>query len=129
MTSDIKLPHYFLLIKVKYRRVLNTEIIQKEISKHYHWMQGNFDGWVHITANCFYFNSNVLKFELQYDWTPPQIFFCRHHVSQLFCHNVEGAHDIKWNWNFADFKCFYLSLPANFRPLDDHMISQIKKIN
>ena len=34
---------------------------------------------------------NVLKFELQYEWTPPKIFFCGHRVSQLFCHNVEGA--------------------------------------
>ena len=47
------------------------------------------------TANCFYFNLNVLKFELQYEWTPPQMLLCGYHVLQLFCHNVQGAHDIK----------------------------------
>ena len=57
-------------------------------------MQGNFYG-VHITAICFYLNLNVLKFELQCEWTPPQIFFCGYCDLQLFCHNVEGAHDIK----------------------------------
>ena len=35
MTSDIKLSHYFLLIKVKSIRILNNQIIQKKISKHH----------------------------------------------------------------------------------------------
>ena len=48
-----------------------------------------------FTGNCFYFDLNVLRFELQYKWTPPQIFFCGYRVLQLFCPNVEGAHDIK----------------------------------
>ena len=74
-------------------------------------MQGNFYGWVHVTANCFYFKLNVLKFKLQYEWTPPQMLFCGYHVWQLFCHNGEGAHDIKWEWNFADFRDFVLILP------------------
>ena len=66
-------------------------------------MQENFYDWVHITANCFYFDLNVLKFELQYEWTASQIFFCRYRVLQLFCHNVEGTHVIK-NWlNVANF--------------------------
>ena len=38
----------------------------------------------------FLFYLNVLLFELQHEWTPPQIIFCRHCVLQLFCHNVEG---------------------------------------
>ena len=42
----------------------------------------------------FSFSLNVLKFELQYEWAPPQIFFCGHRVLQLFCHNVGGGHDI-----------------------------------
>ena len=54
-------------------------------------MQGNLNGWVHITANCFYFNLIILKFELQYEWIPPQS------ILQVFCHNVEGAHDIKFS--------------------------------
>ena len=33
-------------------------------------MQENLNGLVHITADCFYFNLSVLKFELQYEWTP-----------------------------------------------------------
>ena len=36
---------------------------------------------------------NVLKFELQYEWIPPQLFFCGYRVLQLR-RNVEGAHDI-----------------------------------
>ena len=47
------------------------------------------------TYHCFYFNSNALKIELQYQWTPPQTFFCRYRLLQLFSHNVEGAYDIK----------------------------------
>ena len=57
-------------------------------------MQENFYSQVHITANCFYFNLNVLKFELQYEWISPQIFFSGYNVLQLFNHNVEGARDI-----------------------------------
>ena len=38
----------------------------------------------------------ILKFELQYAWMPPQIFFCGFRVLQLLCHNVEGVHDIKY---------------------------------
>ena len=49
----------------------------------------------HISANRFYFNLNVLKFELQYEWTPTQIFFCGYHVLQLLCHNGDGGNDIK----------------------------------
>ena len=33
MTYDVKLSHYFLLIKVTWRLVLNTQISQKTISK------------------------------------------------------------------------------------------------
>ena len=39
--------------------------------------------------------TSYTKFELQYEWTPPPIFFCECHVLQLFCHNVESARDIK----------------------------------
>ena len=49
-------------------------------------MLENFYGCVYITAVCF---------ELQYEWTPPQIFLCGYRVLQLFCRNVEGAYDIK----------------------------------
>ena len=49
------------------------------------------------TYHCFYFNSNALKIELQYQWTPPQIFFCRYRLLQLFSHN--------------DFRDLVLSLP------------------
>ena len=59
---------------------------------------------------------NVLKFEFQHAWTPPQIFFCGYRVLQLFCRNVQKAHDINcsqksWNWNFANFKDLALILP------------------
>ena len=38
-----------------------------------------------------------MKFELQYELTPQQIFFRGHRVLQLCCHNVEPAHVIKCN--------------------------------
>ena len=50
---------------------------------------------MHITTNCLYSILNVLKFELQNECTPPQVFFCGYRVLQLLCHNVEEAHDIK----------------------------------
>ena len=75
---------------------------------------GNFYGWVPITANC-YFNSNILKFELHYEGTPPQIFFCGCRVLQLFCHNVDGAHDIKWSQKKLRLKlCWFQRLDSNF---------------
>ena len=72
MTSDVILPHYFILTSI----------------------QGNFHSRVHATAKCFYFNLNVLKFELQYKWTPPIIFFCGYRILQLFCDNGDGAETI-----------------------------------
>ena len=74
-------------------------------------MRGNFYGWVNITANCFYFNLNVLKFELASEWTPPQIFFWGYRVLQLLCLNVERGMTSSvvknsWNQNFANFRDF-----------------------
>ena len=78
-------------------------------------MHGNFYGWVHITANCVYFSLNVLKFELQYEWTPPRKIFCGYRILQLFCHNVEGAHDIKCSQKYLELKfCWFLRLGYNF---------------
>ena len=91
MTSDVKLSHYFLFIEVKLRRVPNIQIIQKTISKHHPLCECRETSTVEYISRYF----NVLKFESQYKWTPPQIFHCGHRVLQLFCHNVEGAHDIK----------------------------------
>ena len=76
------------------------------------WIQGNFYDWVHITANCFCFNLNVLKFKLQYEWTSPQIFFCGYRILQLLCHILKGAHDI--NWNFTDFRDLHCVKYRNF---------------
>ena len=53
------------------------------------WMQGNFYGSEHSAVNCFYFSLNVLKFELQYEWTPIQIFYGGYCVFELLYHNVE----------------------------------------
>ena len=57
-------------------------------------MRENFSD-LQITANVCDSNLDILKFKLQYEWTPPQIFFCRYRVLQLLCHNIEGTHDIK----------------------------------
>ena len=43
----------------------------------------------------FLFYLNALMFEFQYEWTPQQIFFCAHCILQMFCHNIEGAHNTK----------------------------------
>ena len=50
--------------------------------------QENFYGWSTLQIYA-------LKFELQYEWTPSQIFSCGYRVLQLLCHNGEEAHDIK----------------------------------
>ena len=49
-------------------------------------------------------NLSVLKFELQYEWTPPRIFFRGYHVLQLFCDNVDAAHDFKCGQNYLELK-------------------------
>ena len=52
MTSDVKLSHYFLLIKVINRDLfLTLKLFRKQFQ----------------STTCFYFNLNVLKFELQYE--------------------------------------------------------------
>ena len=43
----------------------------------------------------FIFNLNVLKFELQYEWTPSQIFFLWIWRFATIFQYAEGAHDIK----------------------------------
>ena len=56
-------------------------LTQKTISKHHPLrMQGNIYIWVNVTANSFYFSLNVLKFELQFEWTPQQIILSGHRV-------------------------------------------------
>ena len=70
MTSEFKLSHYFLLIKVKWRHVLNTQFIQKTISKHYPLCECSETFTVeYILLQTLYFSLNILKFELQYEWT------------------------------------------------------------
>ena len=46
-------------------------------------------------AFIFTFHLDILKFKLQYEWTPQQIFFCGHRVLRLVCHNVEADHASK----------------------------------
>ena len=61
------------------------------------------------TAFVFSFCLYILKFELQYEWTPPQVFFCRSHILQLFYHKVEDPNAVlivpknNWNGNCFDF--------------------------
>ena len=59
---------------------------------------------------------NVWKFELQYEWTTPrQIFICEYCSLQLFCHNVEGARDIKCSQKQLELKfCWFQTLGSNF---------------
>ena len=104
MTSDVKLSQYFLLIKVKCKAgFLTLKSFKKQFESTTHSvMQGFLYGWVYITANCLYFNFNVLKFELHrpwlhYKWIPLRIFFCAYRVSQLLCHIVDGAYEMKYS--------------------------------
>ena len=56
-----------------------------------------------------------MKFELQLELTPPQIFFCGYRILQLFCYNVEGAHDIKCCQKYLELKfCWFQRLGSNF---------------
>ena len=51
---------------------------------------------------------------MQYEWTPPQLFFCRYCVLQLFCHNVERAHEIKCSQKQLEVKfCYFRDLGLN----------------
>ena len=56
----------------------------------------------HCKLFLFYFN--VLKFELQKEWTPPQMFFCEYCVLHILCHNVQRAHDIKCSQKLLELK-------------------------
>ena len=74
MTFGVKSLHYYLLIKVKpelQRRVLNTQIIQKTISKHhipYECSKTSKVEYISLkTVFLFYLNLNFPKFELQYE--------------------------------------------------------------
>ena len=68
------------------------------------------------------FNVNVLKFELQYEWTP------RQSVSQLHHHIVEGAHDIKCSQKKLGLKfCGFQRLSSNFTT-GSHRKCSVKKI-
>ena len=52
---------------------------------------------------------------MQYEWTPPQIFFCGHRALQLFCHNVERDHDIKCSQKQLELKfCWFQRLGSKF---------------
>ena len=109
MTFDAKLPHHFLLIKdINRDVVLHTQIIQKTISKHHPLCDcketscGCRETSIRLsTYHCklFFLNLNVLKLELNYEMTPPQMFFSGYHVLQAFCQNVVGACDIRCRQN------------------------------
>ena len=73
------------------RRILNTQIIQKTISKLLRLS----------TYHC--------KLFLQYEWTPPEIFLGGYRVLQLLCHNVKGPHDINCMSKIAGTEIFLIS--------------------
>ena len=67
--------------------------------------QGDFTVELHITASCFYFNLNTLKLKVFKYGVFSGPYFptfglntdCFKTILQLFCHNVEGANDIKYS--------------------------------
>ena len=62
-----------------------------------------------------HFTLLIFRFELQNEWTPPQIFFCGYRVFFIFCLNVEGAHDIKCSLKQLELKfCLFQRLDSNF---------------
>ena len=92
MTSDVKLSHYFLLIKINRDVFVTIKSFIKllRLSTHH--------------CKLFFSNLNVLKFELQCEWTAPQKFFCGYSVLQLLCRNVERAHNIKCSQEQLELK-------------------------
>ena len=74
----------FFLIKVKQRGVLNTLIIQKTVSKHHLLCERRKNFTVEYMSIDIYFSLNVLQFELQYEGTPPQIFFCGYRLYNYY---------------------------------------------
>ena len=95
MTSGVKLPHYFLFIKVNRDVLLTLKLFRKQFQSTPYSVKCRQTSTVEYILNYFYFSLNVSKLELQYEWTPPQICFCEYGVLQLFYHNIEGAHHIK----------------------------------
>ena len=83
-----------------------TQYIQEKISKHHPLCECRETSRIEYISlqTVFLFSLNVFKFELQYEWTPPQIFFRGHCALQLFCHNVQGAHDIKCSQKRLELK-------------------------
>ena len=69
------------------------------------------------TYHCkpFLFDFNDLKFKLQYEWTPPQMFFLGYCLLQQFCHIEKGAYDIKCSRILLELKsCWFLRLGFHF---------------
>ena len=71
-----------------------------------------------VTPNSFYFNLDVLKFELQYKWTPPQhkyfsvgIIFYNYYVTIWREPMISSLVKNSWNRNFANFRHLALILP------------------
>ena len=62
----------FFLWKLN-RDVLNTQIIQKTLSKHHPPCEFRKTSTVEYISLQVVFNLNILKFELHYEWTPLQI--------------------------------------------------------
>ena len=85
---------------------LTLKIIQKTISKHHPLCECRETSMVEYISlqTAFLFYLNVLKFELQCESSSPQIFFCGHRILQLFCLDVEGAHDIKCSQKQLELK-------------------------
>ena len=104
MTSDVKLSHYFLLIKVINRDMFLHSNHSENNLKHHPLCECRETSTVEYISLHTVFILNVLKFELQYEWTPLQICLCGYRVIQLFCDNVEGAHDIRYSQKELEMK-------------------------
>ena len=103
--------------------VLNIQIIQKTISKHYPLSECRKTSAAEYISPqtdfvlflLFLVSFGIYKFELQYEWTPPQIFFCGYRILQLFSEVFYKKDVLK---NFAMFTrkhlCQSLFLSCNF---------------
>ena len=111
MTSDVKLSHYFLLLRIKQRRV------QKTISKHHQLCECRETSTAeYILHKLFLFQLKRLEVWIIAIWMNiATSIFCGDRVLQLLYHKVQRAHGIRCSQKWLELKfCWFQRLGSNF---------------